>query len=125
MSQEENEKQILREFIDILRNIRHVRDMRKQSLERMFWEYNNCNVDLFEDRESKIQKYLPEKMVYPKAFLVSNLGFNRSTMDSKYMEILNRFKLGKKSTSGSIRNALHFETLKYLIIKYFEKPKSK
>lgn len=125
MKPEKNEKQTVREFIDILRSIRDVRDMRRQSLERMFWEYNNCNVDLFEDRESKIQKYLPEKLVYPKAFLASNLGFNRSTMDSKYMEILSRFKLGKKSTSGSIRNAVHFETLKHLIMKYFDKIKNK
>lgn len=125
MRHEESEREAVREFIDVLRRIKDIKCMRKDALERMFWEYNNCNVNLFEDRESKIQKYLPEKIVYPKAFLASNLGFNRSTMDPKYMEILNRFKLGKKSSSGSIRNAVHFEILKHLIIKYYEKTKNK
>lgn len=125
MKHEENEKKVVREFISVLRRIRGIRHMRKHALERMFWEYNNCNVNLFEDRESKIQKYLPEKIAYPRAFLASNLGFNRSTMDPKYMEVLGMFKLGKKSSSGSIRNALHFETLKHLIIKYYDKIKNK
>lgn len=110
----------LLDFIEILRNIRRIRERRRVSLDRMFWEYNNYNVDLFEDRESKIKKYTTEAS-YPKAFLASNLGFNRASMDPKYTDVLNKFKLEKKSMSGSIRNAIHFETLKRLIIKYFEK----
>lgn len=123
MDEGKQPEDVLRDFINILGNIKQTVKNRKKALDRMFWEYNNCNVDLFEDRESKIQKYIPQKPVYPRAFLASNLGFNRSTMDSKYMEILNKFKLEKKSSSGSIRNALHYEILKHLIIKYFERSK--
>lgn len=120
MKKKQTPSETLLDFIEILRNIRNIRERRRISLERMFWEYNNYNVDLFEDRDSKIKKYAAEAS-YPKAFLASNLGFNRSSMDPKYTDILNKFKLEKKSMSGSIRNAIHFETLKRLIIKYFEK----
>lgn len=125
MKKDTNEEQVetLSDFIDILKNIKKIRRRREESLDRMFWEYNNYNIDRFEDRESKIQKHLPDNLVHPKAFLASNLGFNRSSMDPKYSEILNRFKLDKRSSSGSMRNALHYETLKRLIIKYFETKK--
>lgn len=113
----------LQEFIKILQNIKRIRKRRSDSLSRMFWEYENYNIDLFEDRESKIQKYLTDSTTHPKALLASNLGFNRSSMESKYSEILNKFKLDRRATSGSIRNALHYETLKRLIIKYFETKK--
>jgi len=110
----------LKEFVTILQNIKRIRARRSESLSRMFWEYENYNVDLFEDRESKIQKYLADTVSHPKALLASNLGFNRSSMENKYSEVLNKFKLDRRSMSGSIRNALHYETLKRLIIKYFE-----
>ncbi|KAM0680446.1 hypothetical protein GINT2_001506 [Glugoides intestinalis] len=125
MKKDTNEEQVetLSNFIDILKNIKKIRKRREESLDTMFWEYNNYNIDRFEDRESKIQKHLPDNLVHTKAFLASNLGFNRSSMDPKYIEILNRFKLDKRSSSGSMRNALHYETLKRLIIKYFEMKK--
>lgn len=110
----------LRDFIKILQDIGKIRKRRAESLRRMFWEYENYNIDLFEDRESKIQKYLPEYISRPKAFLASNLGFNRSSMENKFTEILAKFKLDKRSMSGSMRNAIHYETLKRLIIKYFD-----
>lgn len=122
-SEEMEQAATLGDFIRILKDIRSMKKRRNESLDRMFWEYNNYNVDLFEDRESKMQKYLTDAVVRPKAFLASNLGFNRSSMDSKYSEILNKFKLDRRSTSGSIRNAFHYETLKRLIIKYFESKK--
>ena len=113
----------LKSFVNILRDIGNIRKRREQSLERMFWEYNNFNIDLFEDKESKIQKYISETSTYPKAFLASNLGFNRSTMDPKFNDILNKFKLDRKSNSGSMRNALHYEILKKLLLRYFEHKK--
>ncbi len=122
MEKDENVEQAktLEEFIKMIKNIKEITKRRKESLDRLFWEYNNCNINLFEDKESKIQKYIPEIASRPKAFLASNLGFNRSSMDSKYSDILNRFKIDRRSSSGSMRNALHYETLKKLIIKYFE-----
>jgi hypothetical protein len=119
----DEEKETLKSFVELLRNIGSIRKRREESLERMFWEFNNYNIDLFEDKESKILKYIPEPTQYPKAFLASNLGFNRATMDQRFHEILNKFKLEKRSTSGSIRNALYFEVLKKLLIKYFESKK--
>lgn len=125
MTKEERKEQVevLKSFIEILQDVKKMRKRRKATLDRVFWEYNNYNVDLFEDRESKIQKYLTEQITHPRAFLASNLGFNRSSMESKYNEILNKFKLDKRSMSGSIRNAFHYEILKRLIIKYFEMKK--
>ena len=122
---DENADQIhtIKEFIEILRNIKQIRNRRDDSLNKMFWEYNNYNIDLFEDKESKMQKYIADTPPRPKAFLASNLGFNRSSMETKYTDILNKFKLDRRSTSGSMRNALHYETLKKLIIKYFETKK--
>ena len=117
------ELETLEKFVDILRNIGKQRKRREESINRMFWEYQNFNVDMFEDRESKIQKYMQEAPSYPKAFLASNIGFNRSTMDPRFNEILNKFKLDRKSNSGSIRNALHFEVLKKLLLRYFENKK--
>lgn len=118
-----DELETLKTFIEILKNIGEIRKRRTDSLDRMFWEYNNYNIDLFEDKESKIQKYLNDAPIYPKAFLASNLGFNRSTMDPRFNDVLSKFKLEKRSTSGSIRNALHFETLKKLLIRYFDSKK--
>lgn len=121
--QKDEEVETLKEFVEILKNVGNRRKRRAESLERMFWEYGNYNIDLFEDKESKIQKYIQEASTYPKAFLASNLGFNRSTMDPKFNEILGKFKLDKRSTSGSIRNALHYEVLKKLLLRYFENKK--
>lgn len=115
-----DQENTIKEFIEILKNIKQMRKRREDSLSRMFWEYGNYNIDLFEDKESKMQKYLADTPTRPKAFLATNLGFNRSSMETKYTDILNKFKLDRRSTSGSMRNALHYETLKKLIIKYFE-----
>lgn len=125
MANTEKYTKTLRDFVKILQNIREIRSNRDDCVERLFWEFKNCNVDLFEDFDSKIKKYLPEKISYPKAFLASNISFNRSSMDPKYSDVLNKFRLDRRSNSGSLRNALHFDIFKNLIIKYFEKLKNK
>jgi hypothetical protein len=120
MKSAEKNRKTLADFVNILANIKEIRKARKECLNSIFWEFNNCNIDQFEDIESKIKKYISEKITYPRSFLASNIGFNRSTMEPRFSDILNKFKLDKRSTSGSIRNALHFDVLKHLILKHFD-----
>lgn len=117
----EKYKKTLVNFINILQNIKAIRKNREDCINEIFWEYNNCNIDQLEDTESKIKKYLPNKIVYPKSFLASNIGFSKTKMDPRCSDILNKFGLEKKSTSGSLRNALHYDILKHLIMKYLER----
>lgn len=120
MKKDEQIQKTLETFIEILRNVDKFQKGRADSLNRMFWEYNNLNINEFEDTETKYQKIIPDKRSYANAFMASSLGFNKSTMQVKYNEILHRFKLDRRPQVASLRNALHYEKLKVLIIKYYE-----
>ncbi|KAL6122347.1 hypothetical protein NUSPORA_00650 [Nucleospora cyclopteri] len=116
----EKEKHIFKEFLSELLQVEKYREDRKKLLDVMFWEYANYNIHLFEDRDTKIYKYITDKRNYPNSFLGSTMGFNKTTMDNKYLDILSKFKLGKKPAIPSPNNCIEFEKLKLLIIKLYE-----
>ncbi|KAI4291657.1 hypothetical protein PAPHI01_0931 [Pancytospora philotis] len=120
MGSEERTSKTVEEYIEILANVESLRKERNGSLSRMFWELRGLNVDEFEDGETKYQKIVPEKRTYSSTFMASSLGFNKSTIQAKYTEFLQRFHLERRPRVATLRNALHFEKLKFLIIKYFE-----
>lgn len=81
------------------------------------------NIDRFEDSETKFMKYVPERRTYPNAFLTSSLGFTKSSMQIKYNNILSKFGLDIRPRSNTLENALLFERLKLLIVKYYDMQK--
>jgi len=122
MKDENKIQETVNEFVDLVRNIDGLR-RRNSFINRMFWEYNNININELEDTEMKYKRIVSEKKSYPSAFLASSLGFNKGNLNSRYLQILNAFGLDKKPRAPSLRNALAFEKLKLLIIKYFDKYK--
>ncbi len=116
----ENKKNILINFVKLLYDIEDLQNRRDKILDNMFWEYNNLNIHEFEDTITKFRRYFPERRSYPSAFLASSLGFNKSNYFSKYNEILQKFNLHRKPRVPTLKNALHFERLKILLIKYFD-----
>lgn len=120
MGKAERVQNTLDAFIGILGSVEQDKERRAASLDRMFWEYNNLNINEFEDTETKFAKIVAEKRTYPPAFVASSLGFNKSTMQVKYNDVLMRFGLERRPVVASLRNALHYEKLKIMIIKYYE-----
>lgn len=120
MGKAERVQNTLDAFIGILGSAEQDKERRAASLDRMFWEYNNLNINEFEDTETKFAKIVAEKRTYPPAFVASSLGFNKSTMQVKYNDVLMRFGLERRPVVASLRNALHYEKLKIMIIKYYE-----
>ncbi|ORD93405.1 hypothetical protein ECANGB1_2318 [Enterospora canceri] len=118
-------EKLFREYFKELRRVSEYRKNRKKLLNMIFWEYENYNMDKFEDRDAKIYKIISEKKNYPNSFLGSSLGFTKSTMDSRYQEVLNKFRLDKRPQVASPRNCLEFEKLKFLLVKLFEFKKKK
>lgn len=116
---------IIKEFLKELKNVEIYKKNRQSILNMMFWEYENHNTHLFEDKDTKIYKIIPEKRTYHNSFLGSSLGFNKSTLEPKYIDILHKFDLDKKPMIPSPKNCIEFEKLKYLIIKFFELNKKK
>ncbi|KAI5170293.1 hypothetical protein PAEPH01_1312 [Pancytospora epiphaga] len=120
MRREVKVQKTLDDFLKILINIKSYKEGRRRSLNRMFWEYNNLNVNEFEDNETRYRRIVHEKRPYPGAFFASSLGFTKSTMQVKYGDLLRRYKLDRRPAVASLKNSLHYEKLKHLIIKYFE-----
>ncbi|OQS55181.1 hypothetical protein EHP00_1713 [Ecytonucleospora hepatopenaei] len=112
--------EIVKEYLNELKTIKEAYNKRKQLLNIMFWEYENHNTHLYEDRDAKIYKIISDKQIYPNSFLGSSLGFNKTNMDQKFLDILHKFRLDKKPNAPSPRNSVEFEKLKLLIIKLFE-----
>lgn len=113
-------EQLVKDYLKELGSIKSAFKTRKQLMNMMFWEYENYNTHMFEDRDAKIYKIISEKQTYQNSFLGSSLGFNKTNMENKYLEILHKFRLEKKPQSPSPRNCLEFEKLKLLLIKLFE-----
>ncbi|ORD99942.1 hypothetical protein A0H76_2634 [Hepatospora eriocheir] len=109
------QKKLLKEYLNILKNIKRIKKNRSDLLNKVHWEFENHNLDLFENRESKISKYLIKKREYTGSFLGSSLGFTKMNYESKHNTILSQFNLEKKPTVCSARNSLAYETLKRLI----------
>lgn len=113
-------KEILSDFIELVDNIKQYKEDRKKALDIMFWEYNNINIHDFEDSITKFRRHFPDRRAYPSAFLASSLGFNKSNFSNKHNEFLQKFKLYKKPRVATLKNGLHFEKLKIILIKYME-----
>ena len=116
----ENMDEIIKDYLKELGNVEKYENERKKLMDMVFWEYENNNTHLYEDRDSKIFKIIQEKHVYPSSFLGSSLGFNKATIEHKFLDILTKFKLDKKPTIPSPKNCIEFEKLKYLLIKLNE-----
>lgn len=116
----EQDEKTLVGYIKELKTIKKNRILRQDLLKMIFWEYDNYNTHMFEDRDTKIFKIIPEKKVYPNSFFGSSLGFNKNTIETKYAEVLAKFKLSKKPQVASPRNCLDFEKMKLLLVKLFE-----
>lgn len=114
---------IIDNYVEVINNIKELRSTRTDIINRHFYELYNYNIDDLEDRDSRISRLVSRSFTYPNSFLASSLGFNRTTWNKKYEEILNKFDLGKKPKHQTLRSMLMFERLKYLIIKYFEMKK--
>lgn len=123
MENDEEIKYLTENYEKSIENLSLWKKKRICVLNRIFWEFNNINIDEFEDLDSKFIKLIPEKRVYPNAFLASSLGFSKSSLDSRHTSILHKFNLENKPRVPSLKNALHFERLKLLMNKYFDKNK--
>lgn len=110
----------LEDFVEMLRNVGDDRRRRAAAMDQMFWEYNNLNIGEFEDTDTRYARAVPERRAYPNAFLASSLGFNKSSMQSRYNEVLHKFGLERKPRVATLKNALHYERMKVLIIKYYD-----
>lgn len=107
-------------YLKILKDIKNLKSKRESILNNHLYEFNNYNIHKLEDKDTKISRLTGRSFTYPNTFLASSLGFNRSSWNKKYEEILKKFGLKKKLKYQTFRNMKEFEKLKYLIIKYYE-----
>lgn len=111
--------------VDLLGRIPQLQSRRSNALYTQFWEYEHLNIGQFEDTEAKCHRLIPEKRSYPSAFIATSLGFTKSSMQVKYNNILAKFHLDSRPVAATLRVALLYERLKYLLIKYYEVQKSR
>ena len=112
-----------RRYAGLLRDIKRHWGQRSAALDELFWEFQHMNIWRFEDRETRLARICPERRAYPSSFFGSSLGFNRSSMHSRYNEVLNKFDLGRRPRVATLENSLLYEKLKLLMIKYYEAQK--
>lgn len=113
-------QELVADYLQLLHRIEKCQKEREDTLNRTFWEYKNLNIGELEDTETRFSRLFPERRAYPSAFMASSLGFNKSSMQLKYNEVLTRFHLDRKPRAATLTSALHYERLKILITKYYE-----
>ncbi|KAI5151997.1 hypothetical protein ENBRE01_2491 [Enteropsectra breve] len=120
MSKTSKARKVVHSFVHLLREIEERAKARQEVLNTAFWEFNNLNTNMLVDNSYKYKKYITERKSYPNAFLASSLGFTKSSILAKHMEILGKFGLDRIPREATLKNGILFERLKNLILKYFE-----
>jgi len=115
--------ELLRWFIQAIKNQDTMRRARSAVLNRHFGELN-ISVKLEEQEKSLlINEYINKEFVYPSVFLGSSLGFNKNNWNKHIEKMLERFDLRHRPVFGVKENCFLFEKLKFLLLKYMERAK--
>ncbi|KAF7684502.1 hypothetical protein TCON_0311 [Astathelohania contejeani] len=107
-------------FTHLLSSIDEISNKRKEIISTHIGELYLLNMKDVQDIDGRIHELIGKNINHPTVYLASTLGFNKLTWNKNVEAILEPFGLGQKLKYPSYENAIKFEKLKLLILKYLE-----